>query len=145
MTYTTELLWLASSWVRNEKGSVVADEGFPEFKRSCGVVVFASVGNNGSGECLSDSVDLRSVSTTVDTDLDVDGLEGVASCRGCCASNADQKWFVDLHSHNFRFDKVERDAVDADVAFASFAEGDSGGRLIQASRHKSRFPSISLA
>lgn len=79
-TYTTELLGFASPWVRDEQGSVVADKSFSEFKSGSGVVVFASVGNDGSGQSLTDSVDLRSVTTTRYANLHVDGFEGVAAC-----------------------------------------------------------------
>lgn len=72
-TTTSELLWLHSAWVSNQKSSVVADEQLSQFQSRGGVVVLCVVGNQSLGNGLADGVDLRSVTTTRDSHSDVDG------------------------------------------------------------------------
>ena len=69
------------------------------------------VGDDGLGDSLSDGVYLGSVSTTGNSDADIDVGESFQ------ANN--QEGFVDLESQDFRLDKVERLSVDLDDPFTS--------------------------
>ena len=68
------------------------------------------VGNDGLRDGLTDGVDLGSVSTTGDSDADIDAGEFVE------ANNQDG--FVDLESQDLRLDEVERLSVDLDQSFS---------------------------
>jgi hypothetical protein len=69
---TAELLGLAPPVVGNEEGAVVLDKGL--LKLVLGVLIdeFLVVGDDGFGNGLTDSVDLRSVTTAGDADADID-------------------------------------------------------------------------
>lgn len=71
-TGTTELLGLGASVIGDEEGSVVLHEGLLELVLGVLVDVFLVVGDYRLGDGLSDGVDLGGVTTTVDTDADVD-------------------------------------------------------------------------
>jgi hypothetical protein len=75
--------------------------------------------NNGLGDCLTDGVDLRSVSTTGNTDTDVD--------TGELVQTDNQEGLVDLESQDLGLDEGERGAVDLDKALSGLAVGDRGG------------------
>ena len=80
-TVTTELLGFRSSGVGDQKGSVVSDKELSELKGRSGIVVLGVVGNERLGNGLSDGVDLRSVSTTGNSETDVDGAVGEKGYR----------------------------------------------------------------
>lgn len=67
---------------------------------------------------LSDGIDLGSVTTTIDTDPNVDIGEPVQS--------DDQERLVDLESEDFWLNKVEWRTIDFDKTTAGLAMGDSG-------------------
>ena len=67
------------------------------------------VGNDRLGDGLSDSVDLGSVSTTGDSDADIDVGEFLKTDN--------QEGFVDLESEDLWLDKVEGLSVDLDESF----------------------------
>lgn len=69
---TAKLLGLAPTVVGDEEGAVELDEGLLE--QVLGVLVdeLLVVGNEGLGDSLADSVDLRGVATARDADADVD-------------------------------------------------------------------------
>ena len=69
------------------------------------------VGDNGLGDGLTDGVDLRCVSTTSNSDADID--------VGELLETDDQEGFVDLESKNFRLDEVEGLSVNFDQALSS--------------------------
>ena len=71
-TATTELLGLHAAGVGNEERAVVADKELAQLQARAGVVELGVVGNEGLGNRLPDSVDLRRVTTTRDADADVD-------------------------------------------------------------------------
>jgi hypothetical protein len=71
-TLTTELLGLAPSVVGNEECAVVLDEGLLELVLGVLIDELLVVGDDGLGDSLTDGVDLRGVTTTGDTDADVD-------------------------------------------------------------------------
>jgi hypothetical protein len=68
------------------------------------------VGNYGLGDGLTNGVDLGSVSTTGDSDADVD--------HGELVETDDQEGFVDLESQDLGLDEVERLSVDLDESLS---------------------------
>lgn len=72
-TVTTELLGLRSSGVGDEESSVVGNKELAELKGRSSVVVLGVVGDERLGDSLADGVDLRGLTTTGDTETDVDG------------------------------------------------------------------------
>jgi hypothetical protein len=69
------------------------------------------VGDNGLGNGLTDGVDLRCVSTTSNSDADID--------VGELLETDNQEGFVDLESKDFGLDEVERLSVNFDQALSS--------------------------
>jgi hypothetical protein len=69
------------------------------------------VGDNGLGDGLTDGVDLRRVSTTSNSDADID--------VGELLETDDQEGFVDLESKDFGLDEVEGLSVNFDQALSS--------------------------
>lgn len=123
-TLTTELLGLAAAVVGDEEGTVELGEGLLE--QVLGVLIdeLLVVGDQGLGDCLSDGVDLRSVTTTGDTDTDVEAGELVKT--------NDEQGLVDLGSENGRLDQLERSAIDLDQTLSGLAVGDSRRVLLLA-------------
>lgn len=78
-SWSTELLGLTASWVSNQKGLVVSGEDVLQFSLALLVNVLVVVGNESLGKGLTDSVDLGNVSSTANTDSDVDILEAFLS------------------------------------------------------------------
>ena len=70
---TTELLGLRATGVGDQEGTVVGNEELAELKSRSSVVVLGVVSDKRLGDSLADSVDLRSGTTTRDTEADVDG------------------------------------------------------------------------
>jgi hypothetical protein len=69
------------------------------------------VGDNGLGDGLTDGVDLRCVSTTSNSDADID--------VGELLKTDDQEGFIDLESKDFGLDEVEGLSVNFDQALSS--------------------------
>jgi hypothetical protein len=69
---TTELLGLAAAVVSDQQGAVELDKGLLEQVLGVLVDVLLVVGDEGLGDGLADGVDLGGVTTTGDTDADVD-------------------------------------------------------------------------
>ena len=71
-TRTTELLGLAPAVVGDEEGAVELDHSLLEEVLGVLIDELLVVGDEGLGDSLADGVDLRSLTTTGDTDADVD-------------------------------------------------------------------------
>ncbi len=78
-TSSSDVLGLALSEVWDEEGSVVLKEGLLDLSLGSLVFVFLMVGDQGSAQGDSDSVDLRDVTTSGDSDSDVDTGKGLFS------------------------------------------------------------------
>ena len=72
---TTELLGLHPSWVRNQQGSVISHQLLLQLHRTVSIDIFGIVSNDSLGDGLSDSVDLRRMSSTLHTDTDIEDGE----------------------------------------------------------------------
>lgn len=116
-TWTAELLGFAATVVGNEEGTVELGQGLLE--QVLGVLIdeLLVVGDQGLGDRLSDGVDLGSVTTTGDTDTDVEAGELVKT--------DDQERLVDLGSENGGLNELERAAVDLDQTLSGLGVGDS--------------------
>lgn len=108
---TSKLLRLASSVIGNKQRSVVLDEGLLQGVLAVLVDEFLVVCDDRLGDGLTDGVDLGSVSTTGNSDADIDASELVE------ADN--QEGLVDLESQDLGLDEVEGLAVDLNQSLTS--------------------------
>ena len=118
---TTELLRLASPRVRNQERPVVGDKLLLELHRAVRVHVFRVVRNQRLRDSLAESVHLRGVSTTLDTEADVDSGERLL------ARNEDR--LVDLQSEDLRLHERDGRAVEVDETTALLCVRDCSGSL----------------
>jgi len=109
-TSTTELLRLHPSWVCDQEGTVVCHQLLLQLHGAVCVDVLGVVSDDGTRNSLTHSVDLRSVSTTLHPNADVDGGEGVLA--------GDKDRLVDLVAQDLRADEVDGRAIDADETTA---------------------------
>lgn len=121
---TTELLGLRATSVGDQEVTVVGNEELAELKSRSSVVVLGVVSDKRLGDSLADSVDLRSGTTTRDTEADVDGRELVLT------DNEDG--LEDLPSEDLGLNEGDGLAVEADETLALLAVGDGGSRLLLA-------------
>lgn len=105
-TFTTELLWLASSGVGNEESLVVGDKELFHLSLGGLIVVLLGVGDDGLGDSHSDGHALVHGTSTADSNSDGEVLEG----RG----TEDEHWLVNLGDHGLWLNKVEWLSIDSD-------------------------------
>ena len=117
----SELLGLHPPGVGNEQCPVVGDKLFLQLHSAVRILVLGVVGNNGLGDGLTDSVNLRGVSTTLDTDTDVNDTESVLA--------GGKDGLVDLESEDLRLEEVEGRAVNVDEATTLLSVGNRGSGL----------------
>jgi hypothetical protein len=94
-TATTELLGLRTTVVGDEQCAVVLNKSLLQLVLGVLIDVLLVVGDDGLGDGLADGVDLGGVTTTGDTDADVD--------TGELVSADDQERLVDLFALSVRF------------------------------------------
>lgn len=126
-TLSTELLGLHPTRVRNHEAPVVCDELLLDLNRRSRIVVLCIVCNNGTSNGLTDSVNLRGVSTTLHANANIDRGESVLA--------DDQNRLVDLEAEDLRLEEVDRGAIDLDEALTLTAMGDSG-RCLSENEHR---------
>ena len=88
IVHTSEFLGLSPTVIGNEEGTVILDQSTLELVLGVLVDVLLVVGDDRLGDSLTDSINLRSLTTTRDTDTDIDTSELVGS--------NDQERFIDL-------------------------------------------------
>lgn len=108
---TSKLLGFASSVIRNQQRSVVIREGSLQCVLAVLIDEFLVVGDDRLRDSLTNSVNLRCVSTTSNPDANIDTSELVET--------DDQERFVDLESQDLGLNEIERLAVDLDESFTS--------------------------
>jgi hypothetical protein len=108
---TSKLLRLASSVVRNQQCSVVLDESLLQGVLGVLIDELLVVCNDGLGDGLTDGIDLGCVSTTSNSDADID--------TGELVETDDQEGFIDLESQDLGLDEVERLSVDLNKSLSS--------------------------
>lgn len=95
-----------------------------EFVLGLLIDVLLIVGNKALGKSLTDGVKLGNVTTTSNSDTDVEASELVET-------NNEQR-LENLHAEYLGLDKGDRDTVDLDEALSLLDVGDGGGRLLLA-------------
>jgi hypothetical protein len=121
-TGTTELLGLAATGISDEEGTVVLEEDLLELVLGGLIDVLLVVGNDGLGKSLTDSIDLGSVSTTLDADADVDVGELVRA-------NAEDG-LVDLELQDIGLNELNGGTVEADETLTGLAVSNGGGGFL---------------
>ncbi len=123
---TTELLRLCSPGVRNQERPVVRDKLLLELKSASSIEVLGVVSHNGLRDRLTDSIDLRSVSTALHAKTDVDRREGLL------ASNEDR--LVNLEAQDLGPEKGEGGTVDVNEATSLLSVRDGSCGLVRGMR-----------
>ena len=121
-TWTTELLWLASSGIRDEESLVVLHEKFLKISLSGLISVFLVVSDQGLGDGHSDSHDLVHSTTALNSNSDAEILKFIGS--------NDEDWLINLSSHGLWLDKRNWLFVDSDESVSLLAKGNSGSVLL---------------
>lgn len=121
-TLTTEFLWFWSSGISNQQGSVVRGESLLQFVLGLFVNELLVVSNQTLGNSLSDSVNLRDVTTTSDSNSDVDVSELVQTNQ--------QQWFVNLESQDFWLNQGDWRTVNLDQTLTGLNVGNGSSRLL---------------
>lgn len=121
-TLTTEFLWFWSSSIGDQQGSVVRGESLLQFVLGLFVDVLLVVSNQTLSNSLSDGVDLRDVTTTGDSNSDVDLSELVQTNQ--------QQWFVNLESQDFWFNQSDWGTVDLNQTLTGLNVGNGSSRLL---------------
>ena len=116
---TSELLWLAPSWVSNKQALVVLEEKFLQFSLGLLVRELLVEADDGLGDCLADSHDLSCGTTSSHSDPQVEVLEPVSSKQ--------KDGFHGFQPHGGWFECVEGSSIDADESRAFSAVAHSGG------------------
>ena len=78
-TSSSDMLRLAFSKVGNKKGSIVLKKGLFDLSLRRFVFIFLMISNKSSAESDSDSVDLRDITSSGDSDSDVNIGKGLLS------------------------------------------------------------------
>ena len=109
-TLSTELLGLHPPRVCDEQRPIIRNQFFLELNRGIRVHVFCVISYHGLGDGLADCVHLRCVSTTLNTDSNVDTGERFFTSHENC--------LINFESEKFRFEEVDRGSIDTEQAFA---------------------------
>lgn len=120
-TTTTKLLWLHSSGVGNQQGLVVRGKDLLQLVLRGLIDVLLVVSNQALSNGLSDGVNLRDVTTTRDSDSDVDVLELVQTSQG--------QRLVNLETQDFWLDEGDWRTVNLDQTLAGLDVGHGGSGL----------------
>lgn len=121
-TMTTELLGLHPSRVSDQEGPVVGNELLLELQGAGRIDVLGVVSDDGLGDGLTDRVELRNVSSTLDAHSDVQHAEGILASY--------ENGLVDFVLEDLWSDELDGGAVDADEATALTSVSDGGSSLL---------------
>lgn len=121
-TWTTKLLWFASSWISNEKGSVISNQSLLEFVLALFINVLLVVSNETLSNSLTDGINLGDMTTTRNLYSDVNVGELVKT------NNKER--FVDLESENFGLDEGDWRTINLDETLTSLDGGNSSSSLL---------------
>ncbi len=108
---TSKLLGFTSSVIGYQQGSVVLNKSLLEGVLGVLVDELLVVCDDRLGNGLSDCVDLGSVTTSGNSDTDID--------VGKLVETDNQEWFVDLESQDLGLDEVEGLSINLDDTFTS--------------------------
>ena len=121
-TLTTEFLWFWSSGISDQQGSVVRGESLLQFVLGLFIDELLVVGNQTLSDSLSDGVDLGNVTTTGDSNSDVNVGELVQTNQ--------QQWFVNLESQDFWFDQSDWRTVNLNQTLTGLNVGNGSSGLL---------------
>lgn len=121
-TLTTEFLWFWSSGISDQQGSVVRGESLLQFVLGLFIDELLVVGNQTLSDSLSDGVDLGNVTTTGDSNSDVNVGELVQTNQ--------QQWFVNLESQDFWFHQSDWRTVNLNQTLTGLNVGNGSSRLL---------------
>ena len=116
-TASTILLWLTAARIRDQQVSVVFNQNLSQFILGALVHVLGVVCNNRLGNGGTDSIDLRSDTSTLDTDADIKVGELVLSNN--------QDGLEDLEAEDLRLDVLNRLTIDLDETTTLLCECNS--------------------
>ena len=121
-TFTSELLWLASSWVSGEKSLVVREEELLKLSLGGLILVLLGVGEDSLGDSESHGHALIHRTTTAHSNSDGQVLE--------FGGAEDEDWLENLGDHGLWLDKVKWLSVDSNESGTLLAQGNGGGVLL---------------
>jgi len=140
-TTTTELLGLAAAGVGDQERTVVRHKELLELQSRGSVVVLGVVSDESLGDGLADGINLRSVTTTRDTDADVNGAEALAVTKRHVRElvlTDNQDGLVHLPAQDLRLNERDGLAVQADLALALLGVSDRRRSLLLAETRDER-------
>jgi hypothetical protein len=105
-TGTSELLGFTTTGIGNEKSTIVLDESFLDLLLGSLVDKLLVESNDGLGKSLADSINLRSVTTTLDADSDINVGETFFTQK--------KDNFVDLELQDLGLEELDGGTVDTD-------------------------------
>jgi hypothetical protein len=119
-TGTTELLGLTTTRISNEKSTIVLNEDFLDLLLGSFINKLLVESNNGLGKSLTDSINLRGVTTTVNANSDISVGETFLTQK--------KDNFVDLELQDLGFKELNGRTIDTDktVTTLTMSDGSSG-------------------
>ena len=121
-TFTTELLWLTSSGIWNEKSLVVLEKSFFELSLGWFIIVSLVEWDNSLGNGHSNSHTLIHGTTTLNSDSDAKILKSLFTEK--------KNWFIDLDSHWLWLNELDWLSIHSDKALTSLAESNGSCVLL---------------
>lgn len=121
-TWTTKLLGLATARISNKQRTIISNQLVTQLLLGGLIYILLVVRNNTLGQSLADSVNLGSVTATLDGDADVD------LGKGLLAQNQDG--LENLQAKSLGLSEFDGLAIELDQAVSGLALSDSGGSLL---------------
>jgi hypothetical protein len=122
-TGTTELLGLTTTGIGNEESTVILNKDFLDLLLGGLINELLVKSNDSLGKSLTDSINLRSVTTTVDADSDISVGETFFTQK--------KDNFVDLELQDLGFEELNGRTVDTDETVATLAVSDGSSGFLR--------------
>jgi len=121
-TGTTKLLGFTTTRISNEESTVILNEDFLDLLLGGLINKLLVESNNGLGKSLTDSINLRSVTTTVNANSDISVSETFLTQK--------KDDFVDLELQDLGFEELNGRTIDTDETVAALAVSDSSSGFL---------------
>jgi hypothetical protein len=121
-TRTSKLLGFTATRIGNKKSTVILNKGFLDLLLGSFIDKLLVESNDGLGKSLTDSINLRSVTTTLDADSDINVGETFLTQK--------KNNFVNFELQDLRFKEFDRGTVDADETVTTLAVGNGSGGFL---------------
>merc|ERR1740130_2416322 len=121
---TSKLLRLATPWIRDDERTIVSHENVLDLFLGGFVDILLVVGHHALGNGLPQGIDLASKTAALHTQSDVNLAVALLA--------QEQQRLVHLDAENVWLNRVQRAAVDAELARTSAHQRDCNGRLLPA-------------